>query len=182
MTLIQATLKDKYKEYVVHRCKTVLNIDNIMSIPKITCIYLSMGLGDAANDFKIIEKNKHCLELICGQKAVITTAKKAISAFKLRKGMPIGLKVTLRRHKMWSFLDKFVNIALPRVKDFRGLKKKFDNNGNLTIGIKENIIFPEIDYLNIDKIRGLNITIVTSSREDHEAHFLLKELGLPFSK
>jgi large subunit ribosomal protein L5 len=182
MTLIQLPLKDKYKNSVMDKCKKDLNIKNYMSIPKINCVYLSMGLGDAANDFKIIEKNKHSLELICGQKVVITTAKKAISAFKLRKGMPIGLKVTLRRSNMWDFLERFINIALPRVKDFRGLKKKFDKNGNLTIGIKENIIFPEIDYLDIDKIRGLNITIVTSSRTDQEAYFLLKELGFPFSK
>jgi large subunit ribosomal protein L5 len=182
MISIQLSLKDKYKNDIIKKCKDKLNIKNHMSIPKITCIYLSMGLGDAANDFKIIEKNKHCLELICGQKVVITTAKKAISSFKLRKGMPIGLKVTLRRHRMWDFLDKFVNIALPRVRDFRGLKKKFDKNGNLTIGIKENIIFPEIDYMDVDKVRGLNITIVTSSSNDNEAYFLLKELGLPFSK
>lgn len=182
MISLQLPLKAKYIQFVAHTCKKKFNIKNCMDVPKIKYISVSMGLGEAATDFKIIEKNKTCLELICGQRAVVTTAKKSISAFKLRKGMPIGLKVTLRRNNMWGFLDRFINIALPRVRDFKGLKKGFDNCGNLTIGLKENIIFPEIDYPDIDKIRGLNITIVTSSYNDKYAMFLLKELGFPFSK
>jgi large subunit ribosomal protein L5 len=178
--IYQPRLKKIYLDEVSPKFIKEFSIKNIMQVPKISAICLSMGLGEAINNFKVIETNKQCLEKICGQKVVITHAKKAISAFKLRAGMPIGIKVTLRRDRMWEFLDRLVSIALPRVRDFKGLKSNFDKNGNLTIGIKEQIIFPEIDYKDIDKIRGLNITFLTSSSLDIHAKFILKNIGIPF--
>lgn len=175
-------LKKIYINKISHICSNQFGIKNYMNLPKLVAIYISMGLGDAISDFYIIKKNKVCLEYITGQIPIITTAKKSIASFKLREGMSIGLKVTLRKNHMWEFLDRFINIALPRVKDFRGIKSTFDNNGNLTIGIKEQIIFPEVEYDNIDKIRGMNITIVTSSNNNIESKFLLQQLGIPFRK
>ena len=152
-----------------------------MAVPRVLAVVLNMGLGEAIQNIKIIDSAVEELSLIAGQRAVVTRARKSIAAFKLRKGMPIGCKVTLRRRRMWDFLDKLFNVALPRVKDFRGIPDKiFDGNGNCTIGIKEHIIFPEIDYDKIDKVKGLNVTIVTSAKTDVEGFFLLKYLGMPF--
>ncbi len=174
-------LKDKYKDEVVPALKTEFGYTSAMAIPRLKKVVLNMGLGEAIFNIKVLEKATEELALIAGQKAVIRKAKKSIAGFKLREGMPIGCTVTLRRDKMYEFLDKLFNVALPRVRDFRGLPTKmFDGRANCSIGIKEHIIFPEIDYDKIDKIKGLNITIVTSGSTDEEGMFLLKSLGMPF--
>ena len=174
-------LKVKYHEEVVPALMKEFKYRNPMAVPRVLAVVLNMGLGEAIQNIKIIESAVEELSLIAGQRAVVTRAKKSIAAFKLRKGMPIGCKVTLRRGRMWDFLDKLFNVALPRVKDFRGIPDKiFDGHGNCTIGIKEHIIFPEIDYDKIDKVKGLNVTIVTNARTDAEGFFLLKYLGMPF--
>lgn len=174
-------LKDKYKDEVVPALKTEFGYSSAMAIPRLKKVVLNMGLGEAIFNIKVLEKATEELALIAGQKAVIRKAKKSIAGFKLREGMPIGCTVTLRRDKMYEFLDKLFNVALPRVRDFRGLPNKmFDGRANCSIGIKEHIIFPEIDYDKIDKIKGLNITIVTSGSTDEEGMFLLKSLGMPF--
>ena len=152
-----------------------------MQVPRLKKIVLNMGLGEAIQNIKILETAAEELKAIAGQKPVITKAKKSIAAFKLREGMPIGCMVTLRHKRMYDFLEKLVNVALPRVRDFRGMSgKAFDGRGNYTLGVREHIIFPEIDYDKIDKIKGLNITIVTSARTDEEGKELLKLLGMPF--
>ena len=154
-----------------------------MEIPRLEKIVLNMGLGEAVQNPKIIEGAVEELTRIAGQKAVVTKAKKSIATYKLREGMPIGCRVTLRGDKMYDFFSKLVNISLPRVRDFRGLSPKgFDGRGNYSVGIKEQIIFPEIDYDKIDKIKGLNITIVTSAQTDDSGRFLLKMMGMPFRK
>ena len=174
-------LKAKYHEEVMPALMKEFKYSNPMAVPRVLAVVLNMGLGEAIQNIKIIESAVEELSLIAGQRAVVTRAKKSIAAFKLRKGMPIGCKVTLRRGRMWDFLDKLFNVALPRVKDFRGIPDKiFDGHGNCTIGIKEHIIFPEIDYDKIDKVKGLNVTIVTNARTDAEGFFLLKYLGMPF--
>ncbi len=174
-------LKDKYKDEVVPALKKEFGYSSAMAIPRLKKVVLNMGLGEAIFNIKVLEKATEELALIAGQKAVIRKAKKSIAGFKLREGMPIGCTVTLRRNKMYEFLDKLFNVALPRVRDFRGLPNKmFDGRANCSIGIKEHIIFPEIDYDKIDKIKGLNITIVTSGSTDEEGMFLLKSLGMPF--
>jgi large subunit ribosomal protein L5 len=173
------SLKKIYLHNVLPKLIKNLELKNVMEAPKIMCVNVSMCLGDSVNDLKTLKKNKDCLEKICGQKVVITKVKKSISAFKIRANMFIGLKVTLRKNIMWEFLDRFINIALPRVKDFKGITSNFDSNGNITIGIKENLIFPELDYKDIDKVRGLNITISTSSRVDSQAKMLLMLIGIP---
>ncbi len=156
---------------------------SIMEVPKLTKVVLNMGLGEAVQNPKIIEGAVNELTAIAGQKAVVTKAKKSIATYKLREGMPIGCRVTLRGEKMWDFLGKLMHVALPRVRDFRGISPKaFDGNGNYAMGIKEHIIFPEIDYDKIDKIKGLNISIGTTARTDDEGRFLLKALGMPFRK
>jgi len=155
---------------------------NKHQVPKITKIVLNMGVGEAKEDEKIINKAQEELSLIAGQKAVITNAKKAISVFKIREGMKIGVSVTLRNKVMYEFLDRLINITLPQIRDFRGLNpKSFDGNGNLSLGIKEQIIFPEINYDKVDKIRGLNITICTNAIKDEEALELLKAFNMPFT-
>jgi large subunit ribosomal protein L5 len=152
-----------------------------MEIPQVEKIVLNIGLGEAIQNGKILDTASEELALIAGQKPVITRAKKSIASFKLRENMPIGCMVTLRRERMYDFLDKLVHIALPRVRDFRGVSAKaFDGRGNYTLGIREHIIFPEINYDKIDKIKGLNITIVTSARTDEESRYLLRLLGMPF--
>lgn len=175
------------KEYYIDECVPALKEEfgykNAMQVPQVKKIVLNMGLGEAVQNPKIVEGAAEELTRIAGQKAVITKAKKSIATFKLREGMPIGCRVTLRGERMYDFLSKLVNIALPRVRDFRGLSPKmFDGRGNYSMGIKEQIIFPEIDYDKIDKIKGLNITIVTSAPTDDEARFLLKKMGMPFKK
>ncbi len=155
---------------------------NLHQVPKMTKIVLNMGIGEAKEDEKILNKAQEELSLIAGQKAIITTAKKAISVFKIRAGMKIGVRVTLRNKVMYEFLDRLINITLPQIRDFRGLNpKSFDGNGNLSFGIKEQIIFPEINYDKVDKIRGLDITICTSANYDEEALELLKAFNMPFT-
>jgi large subunit ribosomal protein L5 len=176
-------LKDIYKNECVPALKEEFGYKNAMQIPRITKIVLNMGLGEAVQNPKIVEGAAEELSRIAGQKAIITKAKKSIATFKLREGMPIGCCVTLRGDKMYDFFSKLVNIALPRVRDFRGLSPKaFDKRGNFSMGVTEQIIFPEIDYDKIDKIKGLNITIVTSANTDEEGLSLLKMLGMPFKK
>ena len=175
------------KELYEGECRTQLQQEfgykNHMQIPHVEKIVLNMGLGEAVQNPKIVEKAANELTLIAGQKSVVTRARKSIATFKLREGMPIGARVTLRSEKMYDFLSKLVNIALPRVRDFRGVNpKSFDGNGNYSMGITEHIIFPEVDYDKIDKIRGMNITIVTSAKTDEEGRALLRLLGMPFKQ
>ena len=152
-----------------------------MQVPRLDKIILNMGLGEAIQNIKVLDSAMEELALIAGQRPIVTRARKSIASFKLREGMPIGCMVTLRRARMYDFFDKLVNVALPRVRDFRGLSdKSFDGRGNYTLGIKEHIIFPEIDYDKIDKIKGLNITIVTTAKTDEEGKALLKMMGMPF--
>ena len=177
------TLKDMYINECVPALKEEFGYSNAMQIPQVKKIVLNMGLGEAVQNPKIVDGAAEELGRIAGQKAIITKAKKSIATFKLREGMPIGCCVTLRGDKMYDFLSKLVNIALPRVRDFRGLSPKgFDRRGNYSMGVTEQIIFPEIDYDKIDKIKGLNITIVTSANTDKEGFSLLKMLGMPFKK
>ena len=174
-------LKDKYNNEVVPALIKEFGYTSAMAVPRIKKVVLNMGLGEAIFNIKVLDNAAEELALIAGQKAVIRKAKKSIAGFKLREGMPIGCTVTLRREKMFDFLDKLFNVALPRVRDFRGLpNKSFDGRANCSLGIKEHIIFPEIEYDKIDKIKGLNITIVTSGKSDEEGMFLLKSLGMPF--
>ncbi|MCP4683754.1 MAG: 50S ribosomal protein L5 [Desulfobacterales bacterium] len=174
-------LKDKYHDEVVPAMIEEFKYKSIMAVPKIKSVVLNMGLGEAIQNIKVLDSGVEELSLIAGQMAVVTKARRSIAGFKLREGMPIGCMVTLRRNRMLEFLDKLFNVALPRVRDFRGLSKKcFDGRANCTIGIKEHIIFPEIDYDKVDSMKGLNISIVTTARTDEEGLFLLKHLGMPF--
>lgn len=176
-------LKEKYENEVVPAMIKEFEYKSIMAVPRLKKVVLNMGLGEAIYNIKILDKSVEELTQIAGQKAVITKAKRSIAGFKLREGMPIGCTVTLRRNQMYDFLDKLFNVALPRVRDFRGISDKiFDGRANCTVGVKEQIIFPEIDYDKIDKINGLNISIVTSAKSDKEGHFLLKLLGMPFRR
>ena len=176
-------LKDFYNNDCVPALKEEFGYTNLMQVPKLEKIVLNMGLGEAVQNPKIIEGAAQELTLIAGQKAVVTNAKKSIATFKLREGMPIGCRVTLRGEKMYDFFSKLVNIALPRVRDFRGMSPKgFDGRGNYSLGVKEQIIFPEIDYDKIDKIKGLNISIVTSAPSNNEGLSLLRLMGMPFKK
>jgi large subunit ribosomal protein L5 len=178
-----AKLQEYYNKECVPQLLKEFGYKNIMEVPRLGKIVLNMGLGEAVQNPKIVEGAAAELTSIAGQKAVITKAKKSIATFKLREGMPIGCRVTLRSERMYDFYTKLVNIALPRVRDFRGINPKgFDGRGNFSMGIKEHIIFPEIDYDKIDKIKGFNITITTSAKSDDEGRFLLKALGMPFKK
>ncbi|MBL7203861.1 MAG: 50S ribosomal protein L5 [Desulfobacteraceae bacterium] len=174
-------LKDKYHSEVMPSMIKEFGYESIMAVPRIEKVTLNMGLGEAIQNIKILDSGVEELTMIAGQKAVVTKARKSIAGFKLREGMPIGCMVTLRREKMFDFLDKLFNAALARVRDFRGLSDKgFDGLGNCSIGIKEFIVFSEIDYDKIDKMKGLNISIVTTAKTDAEGLFLLKHLGMPF--
>ena len=174
-------LKTFYHESVVPKLKETFDYKNPMQVPKITKIVVNMGLGEAIHNIKIIDSAVEELKQISGQQPVVTRAKKSIAAFKLREGMPIGCMVTLRKKRMYDFLNKLINVALPRVRDFRGVSgKAFDGAGNYSLGIKEQLIFPEIDYDKIDKIKGLNISIVTSAMTNEEGKELLKLMGMPF--
>ena len=176
-------LKEKYEKEVVPAMIQEFGYKSIMAVPRLKKVVLNMGLGEAIYNIKVLDKSVEELTQIAGQKAVITKAKRSIASFKLREGMPIGCMVTLRHNRMYEFLDKLFNVALPRVRDFRGISGKiFDGRGNCTIGIKEQIIFPEIDYDKIDKINGLNISITTSGKSDQEGYFLLQKLGMPFKR
>ena len=173
-------LRNLYNEHVVISLKKQFNYSNLMEIPKLSSISLNMGLGDAKNNSKGLESAVEELSLISGQKPIITVAKKDISNFKIRKGWPVGCKVTLRSNRMYEFLERLISIALPRTRDFRGLSfKSFDGRGNYNFGIKEQIIFTEIDYDKIQSIRGMNVTITTSAKTDNEAYELLKLFGFP---
>ncbi|MDH5299020.1 MAG: 50S ribosomal protein L5 [Desulfobulbaceae bacterium] len=174
-------------EYYQNECVPLLmkefGYKNIMEVPKLVKISLNMGLGEAVQNSKIVETASQEMTMLAGQKAVVTKAKKSIAGFKLREGMPIGCRVTLRQDRMFDFLSKLIHVSLPRVRDFRGISPKgFDGRGNFSMGVKEHIIFPEIDYDKIDKIKGLNITITTTAKSDEEGRFLLRALGMPFRK
>ena len=174
-------LLEEYKNQIQQELKSKLGLKNIFEVPKITKIILNMGVGEGKDDSKLIDKALDDLTLISGQKAVKTISKKAISGFKIRAGMPLGVKVTLRNKIMYEFLDRLVNIAIPRIRDFRGLNmKSFDGNGNFSMGIKEHVIFPEINFDKVDKIRGMDITICTSAKNNNEAIELLKSFNMPF--
>lgn len=176
-----ARLKEKYKNEVAASLAKEFGIKNPMAVPKITKIVVNMGLGEASANAKILETATEELKAITGQKPVVTKAKKSIAAFKLRQGMNIGAMVTLRGDRMYEFLDRLISIALPRVRDFRGISAKaFDGRGNYTLGVLEQLIFPEIDFNKVDKTRGMNITIVTTAKNDEQARSLLKQLGMPF--
>ncbi len=171
----------KYNEEVAKALQEKFNLANVMEIPRVMKVAINMGLGEAVQTPKLVETAAAELALIAGQKPVITKARKSIASFKLREGVSIGCMVTLRRYRMWEFLDRLLNVALPRVRDFKGVSPKaFDGRGNFTLGLKEQIIFPEIDYDKVEKISGLNVTVVTSARNDEEARELLRFLGMPF--
>ena len=176
-------LKEKYLREIVPAMTKEFGYRNFMEVPKVEKVILNMGLGEAIHNIKVLDSAIEELALIGAQRPVVTRAKRSIASFKVREGMPIGCIVTLRRERMYYFLDKLFNIALPRVRDFRGLlDKAFDGRGNYTLGIKEQIIFPEINYDKIDKVKGLNITIVTTAKTDAEGRFLLEKMGLLFRR
>ncbi|OGT99570.1 MAG: 50S ribosomal protein L5 [Geobacteraceae bacterium GWB2_52_12] len=174
-------LKDIYSTEIVPKLRNDFSYKSCMQVPQIKKIVVNMGLGEAIQNVKILDSAATELGLITGQKSVVTKAKKSIATFKLREGMPIGCMVTLRRDRMYEFLDRLINVSLARVRDFKGVSgKAFDGKGNYTLGIKDQLIFPEINYDNVDKIKGMNITIVTSAKTDEEGKALLKYLGMPF--
>lgn len=176
-----ARLQKVYRDEIVSKLKSELGLNNIMEVPKITKITINMGVGEAVGDKKVLENALADLEKISGQKPVITKARKSIAGFKIRDGWPIGCKVTLRKDKMYEFFDRLVSIAIPRVRDFRGVSpKQFDGRGNFSMGVSEQIIFPEIDYDKVDKLRGLDICISTTARNDDEGRALLKAFNFPF--
>ena len=176
-------IEKKYREEIAPKLAEEFGLSNVMEIPKLSKIVINMGVGEAIGNSKTLDKAVEQLTLIAGQKAVVTNAKKSISNFKLREGMAIGCRVTLRGSRMYEFFDRLVNIALPRVRDFRGVPtKSFDGRGNYTLGIKDQLIFPEIDYNTVDKTRGMNVCIVTTATKDEHAQGLLAHLGMPFRK
>ncbi|OFW03966.1 MAG: 50S ribosomal protein L5 [Acidobacteria bacterium RIFCSPLOWO2_02_FULL_67_36] len=174
-------LKERYEQDVVPVLKKEFGYRNVMAIPKIEKIVVNMGLGEATQNAKIVETGADEVARITGQKPVTTRAKKSIAQFKVRQGMPIGAMVTLRGERMWEFLDRLISVALPRVRDFRGVSPKgFDGRGNYTLGLKDQLLFPEIDYMKVDKARGMNISVVTTAKSDEESRKLLQLLGMPF--
>ena len=174
-------LLEAYNNQIKDELKTKLGLKNVFEVPKLKKIILNMGVGDGKEDSKLIDKALEDLSLISGQKAIKTNSKKAISGFKIREGMPLGVKVTLRNKIMYEFLDRLINIAIPRIRDFRGLNiKSFDGKGNFSVGIKEHVIFPEINFDKVEKIRGMDITICTSAKNNAEAVELLKSFNMPF--
>lgn len=176
-------LREYYRSEIIPKMMKRFNYSNVMKVPKLEKISINVGVGQATQDPKLVDVVAKELELIAGQKPVITRAKRAISNFKLRQGMPIGVRVTLRRSRMYEFVDRFISVAVPRIRDFRGLSdKSFDGHGNYTVGVKEQIIFPEIDVDKITKIFGMDITFVTTARTDIEAYELLRSFGMPFIK
>ncbi len=180
---MSARLQDRYKKEIIPVLKKEFGIENPMAVPKIEKVVLNMGIGEAISNVKLVESAAEELTRIAGQRAVITKAKKSIATFKLRAGMPIGCRVTLRGDRMYEFLDRLLNIALPRVRDFRGVPTRaFDGRGNYTLGIRDHLIFPEVDPTKIDKSKGLNVTIVTTAGTDDRARVLLREFGMPFGR
>ena len=174
-------LEQLYKTEVVAKLKEEFGYKNIMEVPRVTKITLNMGVGEALGDKKLMDSAVADMEAIAGQKAIVTKARKSVAGFKVREGWPIGCKVTLRRARMWEFMDRLVDVSLPRVRDFRGLNpKSFDGRGNYSMGVKEQIIFPEIEYDKVDKIRGMDVTITTTAKTNDEGRALLKALQFPF--
>ena len=174
-------LKERYEKEVVPSLKKEFGYTNVMAIPRIEKVVVNMGLGEATQNAKIVDTGADELGRITGQKPVVTRAKKSIAQFKVRKGMPIGTMVTLRGARMWEFLDRLISVALPRVRDFRGVSPRgFDGRGNYTLGLKDQLLFPEIDYMKVDKARGMNISFVTTARSDEESRKLLQLIGVPF--
>ncbi len=174
-------LRERYENDVVPALKKEFSYGNVMAIPKITKVVVNMGLGEATQNAKIVDAGVDEVARITGQKPVVTRAKKSIAQFKVRKGMPIGTMVTLRGERMWHFLDRLIAVALPRVRDFRGVSPRgFDGRGNYTLGLKDQLLFPEIDYMKVDKARGMNISVVTTAKTDEESRKLLQLLGMPF--
>ena len=180
---MSVALKERYKEEIAPALFKSLKLDNVMQIPRITKVVVNIGVGEALDNAKALEAAVADLTMITGQKPIITKAKKSIANFKLREGRQIGVKVTLRGDRMWSFLDRLMNVALPRVRDFRGISPNaFDGRGNYTLGLREQLVFPEIEYDKIDKLRGLEVSIITTARNDDESRQLLQMLGMPFRK
>ena len=176
-----ARLKQVYAEKVIPALSKEFGYSNVMAVPKLEKISINIGLGEATQNAKVLDPAVNELGQIAGQKPVITRAKKSIAAFKVREGMPIGAMVTLRGDRMYEFFDRLVNVALPRVRDFRGVSSKsFDGRGNFTLGLRDQLIFPEIDYAKVDKMKGMNVTIVTTAADDNQARALLKHMGMPF--
>jgi len=176
-----ARLREKYSKEIVPALMRDFQIENPMAVPRLVKVVVNMGLGEATQNTKVIEAATQDLTAITGQKPVITRAKKSIAAFKLREGMPIGACVTLRGDQMFEFLDRLVNVALPRVRDFRGVSaRSFDGRGNYTLGLRDQVLFPEIDYSKVERLKGMNVTIVTTARTDEQARSLLKQMGMPF--
>jgi len=178
-----ARLKELYTKEMLPELQKELNLKNVMEVPRVEKVVLNMGLGEAIQNIKVLESAVEELSQMTGQKAVITKAKRSIAQFKLREGMPIGCTVTLRRERAWEFLDRLINVALPRVRDFKGISPRaFDGRGNYTLGVREQIIFPELDLDKVDKVKGLNVTIVTTAKTDEQGRALLKKMGMPFRK
>jgi large subunit ribosomal protein L5 len=178
---MSARLKEKYTKDVIPALKKEFGYKNVMAVPKIHKVVVNMGLGEATSNAKIVDTGADELARITGQKPVVRRAKKSIAAFKVRKGMPIGTMVTLRGERMWEFLDRLMTIALPRVRDFKGVSPRgFDGRGNYTLGLRDQLLFPEIDYMKVDKARGMNVSVVTTARTDEEARKLLQFIGMPF--
>jgi len=176
-------LKERYQKEVIPALKTEFGYENVMAIPKLEKIVVNMGLGEATQNAKLADVGADELGRITGQKAVVRRATKSIAQFKLRQGMPVGAMVTLRGERMYEFLDRLISIALPRVRDFRGVSPKgFDGRGNYTLGLRDQLIFPEIDYAKVDKLKGMNVTIVTTAKDDNQARALLKHMGMPFKQ
>lgn len=176
-------LKDKYKEDIIPALMDTFQYKNVMQVPKLDKVIINMGVGEAKENAKVLENAVGDMATIAGQKPVITIAKKSVSNFKLREGMKIGCKVTIRGDRMYEFIDRLINITLPRVRDFRGLSpKSFDGRGNFAMGIKEQLVFPEINYDKIDKVRGMDVAVVTTAKTDEEARELLTHLGMPFTR
>lgn len=178
-----ARLQEYYKETIVQKLQEQLSLKNVMEVPQITKITLNMGVGEAVNDKKVIEQAVQDMTVIAGQKASVTKARKSVASFKIRDDYPIGCKVTLRRERMYEFLDRLVSIAIPRIRDFRGLNAKgFDGRGNYNMGVQEQIVFPEVDYDSVDAVRGMNISITTTAKNDEEGRALLDAFNFPFRK
>jgi large subunit ribosomal protein L5 len=175
-------LKQRFREEIVPELQSTLGLENVMQVPRLDKIVVNMGIGDAVKDARMLDAAVDDLTIITGQKPVVTKARKSIAGFKLREGMPIGAKVTLRGNRMWEFYDRLVSLALPRIRDFRGMgPRSFDGHGNYTMGVTEQLIFPEIDYDKVAQVRGMDITIVTTATTDDEARSLLAALGFPFA-
>jgi large subunit ribosomal protein L5 len=178
---MSARLRDKYQKEVIPALKKEFGYTNVMAVPKIQKVVVNMGLGEATSNAKLVDVGADELARITGQKPVTRRSKKSIAAFKVRKGMPVGTMVTLRGERMWEFLDRLMTIALPRVRDFKGVSPKgFDGRGNYTLGLRDQLLFPEIDYMKVDKARGMNVSVVTTAKTDEEARKLLQFIGMPF--